>query len=149
MQLARAAEAVLRGEVRTAIQPGRIYPVLITDEPGSECLGFNAYLNEKFGEEVDSMRVRPLTVMSIKECEELLPYCAANAFSWAELCETRFDGAEVSIWSIHQAIYDLRHARHVAVVRNDFILTRFEAIYRDILGTYGVEQAVPSSPPTA
>ncbi|PYT20452.1 MAG: hypothetical protein DMG57_42100 [Acidobacteria bacterium] len=40
LQLARAAEAVLRGEVRTAIQPRRIYPVLITDEPGCECLGF-------------------------------------------------------------------------------------------------------------
>ncbi len=149
LQLARAAQAVLRGEVRTAIPPGRIYPVLITDEPGSECLGFNAYLNERFGKEVDSTRVRPLTVMSINECEELLPYCAANAFSWAELCETRFDGAEVAIWSIHQAIYDLRLDRQVAVHRNDFILTRFEAIYRAILRTYGVDQTAPESSPTA
>jgi len=147
-QLGRAAEAVLSGEVRTAIQPGRIYPVLITDEPGSECLGFNTYLNERFGKEVDSTRVRPLTVMPINECEELLPYCAASPFSWAELCETRFDGTEVAIWSIHQEIYDLRHDRQVAVHRNDFILTRFEAIYRAILKTYGLDQAVPGSVPT-
>ncbi|MEQ1887283.1 MAG: hypothetical protein ABL967_19625 [Bryobacteraceae bacterium] len=148
LQLARAAEAVLRGELRTAIPPRRIYPVLITDEPGSECLGFNAYLNERFVKEIDSTRVRPLTVMSINECEELLPHSAANAFSWTELCETRFDGAEVAIWSVHQTIYDLRHARHVAVHRNDFILKRFEAIYQAMLRTYGVDQSVPGSSPS-
>ena len=147
LQLTRAAAAVLRREVPTAIQPARIYPVLITDEPGCECLGFNAYLNERFWKEIDSTRVRPLTVMSVNECEELLPYSAANAFSWAELCETRFDGAAVAIWSVHQAIYDLRHTRDVAVRRNDFILTRFEAIYRAILRAYGVDQPLPNSPP--
>ena len=80
--------------------------------------------------------------MSINECEELLPYSAANAFSWAELCETRFDGGQVAVWSVHQAIYDLRHARHISVQRNEYILSRFEAIYNGILQTYGVDKTV-------
>jgi hypothetical protein len=144
VQLARAAESVVRGHVRTAIQPKRIYPVLITDEPGCECLAFNAYLNERFQEEVvDLTRVRPLTIMSINECEELLPYCAANSFSWAELCETRFDERQVRVWSVHQAIYDLRHARNISVQRNDHILNRFNAIYQGILQTYGVDKTAP------
>ena len=87
--------------------------------------------------------------MSVNECEELLPYSAANVFSWVDLCETRFDGAEVAIWSVHQEIYDLRHARQVAVRRNDFILNRFEAIYRAIFRTYGVDPTVPGSSTTA
>ena len=139
LQLARAAEAVIRGEVRTAIPPDRIYTILITDEPASECLGFNAHLNERFITEVGSTRVRPLTVMSINECEELLPYSAANAFSWAELCESRFNGTEVAIWSVHQAIYDLRHARGIGVHRNDFLLRRFDGIYQSMLKTYGAD----------
>jgi hypothetical protein len=144
VQLARAAGSVVRGLVRTAIPPRRIYPVLITDEPGCECLGFNAYLNERFQEEaVDLAGVRPLTIMSINECEELLPYCAANSFSWAELCETRFNEGQVTVWSMHQAIHDLRHARHISVHRNDYILKRFEAIYHGILQSYGVDKAVP------
>jgi hypothetical protein len=146
LQLARDAQAVLRGDVRTAIRPLRVYPVLIADEPGCECLAFNAYLNERFQQEaVDLTRVRPLTVMSVNECEELLPYSAANAFSWAELCESRFDNGQVSVWSVHQAIYDLRHARNVGMERNRPLLDRFDAIYRDILQTYGVDQAVTNS----
>lgn len=143
VQLARAAEAVVRGDVRTAMRPSHIYPVLISDEPGCECLAFNAYLNERFQEEAPELAgVRPLTVMSINECEELLPYSAANAFSWAELCERRFDGGQVAVWSVHQAIYDLRHVRNISVQRNEYILNRFEAIYQHILQTYGVDKTV-------
>jgi len=146
LQLARTKQAVLRGDVRTAIRPLGVYPVLITDEPGCECLAFNAYLNERFQQEaVDLTRVRPLTVMSVNECEELLAYSAANAFSWAELCESRFDNGQVSVWSVHQAIYDLRHGRNVGMERNRSLLDRFDAIYQDILQTYGVDQAVTNS----
>jgi hypothetical protein len=107
-------------------------------------------LNERFQQEAaDLTQVRPLTVMSVNECEELLPYSAANAFSWADLCESRFDNGQVSVWSVHQAIYDLRHGRNVGMERNRPLLDRFEAIYRDILQTYGVEQAatIPLSRP--
>jgi hypothetical protein len=137
VQLARAIQSIARGTVRTAMAPTRIYPVLVTDESACECLGFNAYLNEHFRQEVGGTgRWRPLTVMSINECEELLPYAANNAFSWAELCETRFDKAEVRPWSVHQAIYDFRHRCGIGVQRNEHLLERFEAIYQNILQTY-------------
>jgi hypothetical protein len=117
--------------------------VLITDEPGCECLAFNAYLNERFQEETPGLTgVRPLIVMSINECEELLPYSTASAFSWSELCETRFDGGQAAVWSVHQAIYDLRHARKITVQRNEYMLNRFQAIYQGILQTYGVDKTI-------
>ncbi|MCZ6651546.1 MAG: hypothetical protein O7D91_00750, partial [Planctomycetota bacterium] len=137
VQLARAARSMTKRIVRTAIAPTRIYPVLIADEPACECFAFNAYLNEHFEQELgDARGVRPLTVMSIDECEELLPYVGKNTFSWAELCEERFDRGEVGVLSVHQAIYDLRHRRGINVQRNEYLLERFEAIFQDILQTY-------------
>ena len=137
VQLSRAAQAISKRIVRTAIAPRRIYPVLITDEPACECFAFNAYLNEHFERELGGLRgVRPLTVMSVDECEELLPYVAQNAFSWGELCEARFEREEVRAWSVHQAIYDLRHSRGISVQHNEHLVERFDAIFQDILRTY-------------
>jgi hypothetical protein len=140
LQLARAAELIASGQIKTTIKPTRVYPVLITDEPACECLAFNAYLNEQFQVELTGAEgVRPLTIMSINECEEMLPYSGRGAFSWAELCETRFRGTEVTVWSVHQAIYDLRHERNIGVQRNEMVLKRFEAVYREILRIFGAE----------
>jgi hypothetical protein len=138
VQLARAAKAIQDGTIRTATKPRRVYPILVTDEPALESFGFNAYLNELFQKEIaiDDV-IRPLTAMSVNECEEILPYTTSNAFSWAELCESRFQNTDVRIWSVHQAIYNLRHQKRVGVLRNEYLLKRFEAIYRDILTTYG------------
>jgi hypothetical protein len=144
VQLARAAQSIHAGSIPTTTTPTRIYPVLITDEPACECLGFNAYLDERFQQEAsDSTGIRPLTVMSINELEEALPYSATNVFSWAELFETRFENTRVKIWSAHQAIYDLRHARKRDVCRNGYLLNRFEAIYQEMLRTYGATAALP------
>jgi hypothetical protein len=38
---------------------------------------------------------------------------------------------------------NLRHARHISVHRNDYILNRFEAIYQGIVQTDGVDKTVP------
>jgi hypothetical protein len=140
LQLARAARAITGRIVSTAVAPTRIYSVLITDEPACECFAFNAYLNEPFVREMGDFRgVRPLTVMSIDEFEELLPYVANGTFSWAEVCEERFDGREVRVTSVHQATYDLRHQRGSDVQRNEYLLKRFEEIFQDILQTYRAE----------
>ena len=83
--------------------------------------------------------------MSANECEELLPYSSANDFSWADLCESRFDREQVRLWSVHQAIYDLRHERHLGVRRNEVILKRFEDIFNGMLQTYGVDRSDPAT----
>ena len=137
VQLARAARSILEETVPTTITPTRIYPVLVTDETASESFGFNAYLNEHFQRELGGLRtVRPLTVMSIDEFEELLPYVSENVFSWAELCEARFDKREVCVRSVHQAIYDLRIDRRREVKRNKYLLDRFDEIFDNIRQTY-------------
>lgn len=143
-QLARAAKSIIEGSVRTATWPRRIFPIVVTDEPASECLGFNAYLNERFQLEVAGLKgVTPLTVMSVNECEELLAYSADGAFSWADILLRRFNGSEVGIWSVRQSIYDRRQEKGTDVRRNQFLLKQFERIYQLVLKTYGAnEQAV-------
>lgn len=129
LQLARAANAVLAGDIPSAMRPKRIFPVLITDEPATECLGFNAYLNERFQQEVGGLpEIRPLTVMSIDECERFLPYAASNSISWENLCETR---TERPFLSVGQTIHDIRGGRGIAFQINELLKAKFEKAIRD------------------
>lgn len=124
LQLARAAKGVLAGDISTVMRPKRVYSILITDEPATECPGFSAYLNERFQQEVGgSPEIRPLSVMSIDECEQFLPYAASNAISWENLCETRIEGPCVSVG---QTIYDIRQKRGIAPQINDLMKAKFE-----------------------
>jgi hypothetical protein len=78
------------------MEPARIYPIFVSDEPAVETFFFNTFMNEIFQEELSkNSKVRPLTVMSITNLEELLPYVSENAFSWRELLQSRFVGKEV------------------------------------------------------
>lgn len=57
-----------------------------------ECLAMNTHLNEIFldvGETASG--VKPLTVMSIDELEELLPFIHANKVSWTEILQSRLE----------------------------------------------------------
>ena len=84
--------------------------------------------------------MRPMTVMTISELEEILPYVSNNTFTWADLFETRFAGSEVIGYSVHQAVFDLRHARGVASFRNEVILKRFHQIFEKMKETYKFQQ---------
>lgn len=129
LQLARAARALLAGDIPSAMRPSRIFPVLITDEPATECVGFNAYLDARFQKEVGtSPEIRPLTVMSVDECERFLPYAASNAISWENLCETR---AGRPFISVGQTIHDIREGRGVAFQINEPLKAKFEKAIRD------------------
>lgn len=131
LQLARAAKAILAGHIPTAMRSKRIFPILITDEPATECPGFNAYLNERFQQEVGGLpEIRPLTVMSIDECERFLPYAASNAISWENLCETRTEGPFISVGQI---IYNIRQRRGIASQINERLKAMFEKVVRDAI----------------
>jgi len=96
LQLAKSCRSIAEGVVVTTVIPNRIYPVLLGEEPALQTLGFNTYLNDIFEKEVGrSSVVRPLTVMSVEEFEEMLAYVSKNAFSWAELLESRFANRQV------------------------------------------------------
>jgi hypothetical protein len=97
-----------------------------------ECLGMNSYLNQLFRGFLDedvADRIRPLTVMSVDELEELLPYVAAGDVGWQEVLRERFTGHGVSLISVHQALYNICRDRNVPVRRNDLLLQRFEQMF--------------------
>jgi hypothetical protein len=138
IQLASACAAVRDGRINTSRAMARIYPVLVTDEIGAEAPGFNSYLNEKFRHDLkDSNGVMPLTVMSIAELEELLPYVRESKLSWQALLDRRFDGPnDVRGLSVHQTLYDALDNPNEPVPRNEFIGPRFEEIWKNIQGLY-------------
>jgi len=113
-QLAAACQAILTGEIKTATGtvPPAIYPVFVSDEPIVEAAFFNAYFNEEFQkEEVNDLRVKPLTVMSTDEIEQILAHAAENDFTWEELLQSRFNEFGIYPYSVGQAIFDLLQSK--------------------------------------
>ena len=93
LQLSASCKAIEDRRKRTAMKPGRIYPVCVSDQPAVESFFFTAYANETFEKEVPAnSRIRPVTMMSVNELEEILPYVSENLFSWSELLDFRLHG---------------------------------------------------------
>lgn len=131
-QLARAAKALIAGRVLSGKAPERVFPVVIVDEKAMECLAMNTYINEVFqdllGGDVPN-GLRPLTIMSIDELEELLPYIQQQGVSWTELLQSRFKNDNVVITSVHQGLYNINRDRKTAIMRNSFLINRYEALF--------------------
>jgi hypothetical protein len=144
-QLATAVSAIARGTVPTAAAPARrIFPVLLADEASLQSLGVNAYLNELFASLIRPEAkhvVAPLTVMTIEELEELLPYVSSNVLSWATLLQERFTGGSVGMESIHQALYLHEHANGAPHLRNDFLLSIFHRMWDDMIAIHRTGEA--------
>lgn len=131
VQLAREAEAIFEGAVFNPI-PTTIFPVLITDEKSLESFGMNKYLNQQFQSLLPQdlvNKVRPLTVISIDELEEILPYISEAKLTWNQLLNERFIGEDVSIYSVRQALYDTRKKNSIPSIRNEHLLQRFEEVF--------------------
>jgi hypothetical protein len=140
VQLARSCQALAGGKITTAIVPKRIYPILVSPEPAVTCLCFNSYLDGIFAVEVGSSRsIRPLTVMSVNEFEEMLAYVSAGVFGWRDLLEERFQNG--FMFSVHQAIYDWRQRKGLEPLRNQSMFRDFERVYKLIADTYGFQSA--------
>jgi hypothetical protein len=135
-QLGAACTAIENGKIATAMRPARIFPVCISDEPAVESFFFTSYSNELFQKEVaGASTIQPVTMMSVNELEEILPYVAENAFSWADLLEFRsrhLGGA----FSVHQAIYDLKRQDNIPVRRNPAVRKSFDDVWRIIRARY-------------
>jgi hypothetical protein len=96
-----------------------IYPVFVSDEPIVEATFSNAYFNEDFQKEgIDELRVKPLTVMSTDEFEQVLPHVADNDFTWEEFLQIRFNEFGVYPFSVGQTIYDLLRSKGLASKQN-------------------------------
>lgn len=98
-QLAAACKALESGRIATTTKPALIYPVCISNEPAVESFFFTSYSNELFQSEiVGASSIQPVTMMSVNELEEVLPYVASNAFTWADLLDFRFPPSERSLF---------------------------------------------------
>jgi hypothetical protein len=136
-QLANAVGAVRDGTV-PALFPStaKIYPVVVVPDPSLETFGINTFLNDVFQTFITDKNVKPLTLMSVQEFEDVLQACRDAQVSWPELLESRYDGSRVRFGSVHQALYNIRAARQAAHVPNEFRNRQFEEIYRMILARY-------------
>jgi hypothetical protein len=136
LQLAASCKAIEGGKIRTAMKPGRIYPVCISDEPAAESFLFTSYANETFEKELPAgSRIRPVTMMSVNELEEILPYVSENLFSWPELLDFRLSGPTPrGAFSVHQAIYDLLREQGLSARRNQAIRKSFDEVW-EIIGS--------------
>lgn len=133
-QLARNADAILRGHVPGVEAPDVVYPVLISEERSFESFEMNAYLNDIFAtyrNEETNTRIRPLTTMSVDELEQLLPLVCDETLAWEELLEARFDGMRVRTMSVHQALYNLHLSRNLPARPNTLLRDRFAALFPD------------------
>jgi len=139
-QLANAASAIRNGTVKTTVTPERIYPVFVGYEPVLESFFMNSYLHEKFRtfipENENDVIVKPLTVMSVDELENLLPHIEAGAITWPEILNERFDRDRVRATSVHQALYDRSQQKGVTHASNRYLLEGFDAIFADISSRY-------------
>lgn len=138
-QLAKACQAVAMGRVTVAgrAQPRVVYPVLICQERAFEGLGGNKYLNSlflPFRKESPNCKVRPLTVISIDELEELLPHVASR-LEWRDVFEGRFHRDDVNLTSVHQQLYNLLLAagRTEEKVFNEHLRARFRQVFPDFV----------------
>lgn len=132
-QLARTATFVARGQHLSGHTPEHVFPVLVVDEKAMECLGMNSYLNQLFRGFLDedvARRIRPLTIMSVDELEELFPYVEQRAVTWQEVLRSRFTGDRISLISVHQALYNITRDKDTPILRNDYLLGRFEQMFR-------------------
>jgi len=92
VQLAESCKAIVEGRIPTVMKPARIYPVCVSDEPAVESFFFTPYSNEVFQKEVAAgFGIQPVTVMSVNELEEIMPYVSAGSFSWEELLDFRLN----------------------------------------------------------
>ncbi len=137
LQLAASCKAIEGCRIRTAMKPARIYPVCVSDEPAVESFFFTAYANETFEKEVPAKsRIRPVTMMSVNELEEILPYVSENLFSWSELLDFRLSGPTGGGFSVHQAIYDLLREKGLSARRNQAIHKSFDEVWKIIGSRY-------------
>lgn len=128
-QLSAACRAILSGEIRTAktTEPPIIYPIFVSDEPAVEATFMNAFFHEEFQKEgINDTRVKPLTVMTIDELEQILSYVTDNDFSWNELLDSRFNEFGVSPNSVGQAVYALIVLKGLAAKQNSALKRKYD-----------------------
>jgi hypothetical protein len=72
---------------------------VVVPDPSLETFGINTFLNDVFQTFITDKNVKPLTLMSVQEFEDVLQACRDAQVSWPELLESRYDGSRVRFGS--------------------------------------------------
>jgi hypothetical protein len=143
-QLAGACRGILHGEIATASakEAPIIYPIFVSDEPTVETAFMNGYFNEEFQKEaeMDNPIVRPLTVMTIDELEQLLTHSSDGDIQWEELLQSRFSRKAVQASSVGQALYDMLVAKSVAVKQNQALKLKYDEFGNILRANFAKEE---------
>jgi hypothetical protein len=140
-QLANACTEAIKGRLKLATKPKRVFPVLVGAEPSLDSFWVNRYADNLFetivGPELRPA-IRPITLMSAEALENAVPYAAAGDISWPALLELRFlhNNSKVVDYSVDQAIYDWRVAKGLDVRRNEFMLSTYSEVFQSVLARY-------------
>jgi hypothetical protein len=150
-QLAASCKAIEGCRIRTAMKPARIYLFYLSDEPAVESFFFTAYVNQILEKEVPAKsRIRPVTMISVNELEEILPCVSENLFSWYEPLDFRLSGPTGGAFSVQQAIYDLLREKNSLARRNQAIRKSSAEAWKIIDSRYKAPKPwVKSTPPAA
>jgi hypothetical protein len=129
-QLAAACRATLSGEVPTVSGKNTpiIYPVFVSDEPTLETAFMNGYFNDEFQQEasMDDPHIRPMTVMTIDELEQLLTHVSDGDIHWEELLRARFNRKAVLASSVGQTLYDMLVSKGIEVKQNQTLKLKYD-----------------------
>jgi hypothetical protein len=135
-QLAGTCTALVDGGVPGITVTGRVYPVLLGEDPILQTPGINIYFDDLFREEVTSDRIMPLTVMLVDELEQLLPHVKAGDITWQDVFTTRSSGARVAGGPVHTTFVDLAVARGLRRRPDTFLAKHSERLIAMIRDAY-------------
>jgi hypothetical protein len=137
-QLAAAVRALREQRVAgIAKKYGRIYPVLVAEDPIMQTVGMNAYLNQLFEHEIDrGSDVAPLTILQIDELEQVLPHLRAGDLSFGELLDTRFVGESVVAQPMHTTFSEIASERNLSIRQDTFLESHGDELVQMITSAY-------------
>lgn len=137
-QLVKAVKAIAAGDIHAKAAGSRVYPILIGDEPALQTLAANRYLDEEFTKQLSPRpdTVAPLTVMSIDELDELLPYITAGDATWRQVLDVRFEQDGVTADPFHTTWATLRRDLGIAQRPHSFLSEADEMVRKRIFERY-------------
>jgi len=89
-QLARSCSALASGLIPNVGSLRKIYPLLVVDDPSLNTVGMNTYLDRQFSATSLAPSVSPLTVATIDEIENIIPYVGSGDVELGEVLDERF-----------------------------------------------------------
>jgi hypothetical protein len=122
--------------------------LFVSDEPTLETAFLNGYFNDEFQQEVsmDDPHIRPMTVITIDELEQLLTHASDGEIHWEELLQPRFNRKAVLASSVGQTLYDMLVSKGIEVKQNQTLKLKYDQFGNILRANFAEgEQIAPKS----